>query len=104
MTEFTISEQQQLSKKLRPKDQQVFNSQYDSVKKDPGTMLILSVLLGSMGVDRFMLSDMGMGLLKLFTFGGCGVMWLIDIFTTKERTADFNRKKAHEIFQSIKSN
>ena len=104
MTEFTIAEQQQLSKKLKESDRLVFSSQYDSVKKDPGTMLILSVLLGGMGVDRFMLSDMGFGLLKLFTFGGCGVLWLIDIFTTKDRTADFNRKKANEIFQSLKNN
>lgn len=104
MTEFTIAEQQQLIKKLKESDRLVFSSQYDSVKKDPGTMLILSVLLGGMGVDRFMLSDMGFGLLKLFTFGGCGVLWLIDIFTTKDRTADFNRKKANEIFQSLKNN
>ena len=103
MTEFTIAEQQQLIKKLKESERLVFSSQYDSVKKDPGTMLILSVLLGSVGVDRFMLSDMGFGLLKLFTFGGCGVLWLIDIFTTKDRTADFNRKKANEIFQSLKN-
>ena len=104
MTEFTIAEQQQLIKKLKESERLVFSSQYDSVKNDPGTMLILSVLLGGMGVDRFMLSDMGFGLLKLFTFGGCGVLWLIDIFTTKDRTADFNRKKANEIFQSLKNN
>jgi TM2 domain-containing membrane protein YozV len=103
MSEFTIFEQQQISKKLKAKDQQLFNAQYDSVKKDPGTMLILSVLLGYIGVDRFMLQDMGFGLLKLFTFGGCGVLWLIDIFTTKERTAEYNRKKANEIFQSLNS-
>jgi len=104
MTEFTIAEQQQLIKKLKESDRLVFSSQYDSVKKDPGTMLILSVLLGAWGVDRFMLSDMGFGLLKLFTLGGCGVLWLIDIFSTKDRTADYNRKKANEIFQSLKNN
>ena len=70
--------------------------------KDPTTLLIVSLLAGGLGIDRFMLGDMGMGLLKLFTFGCCGVLWLIDIFTTKERTGEFNRKKATEIFQSIK--
>lgn len=102
MSEFTAFEQQKLSKQLKNNDQMLFNSQFDSVKKDPGTILILSVILGYLGVDRFMLGDMGMGLLKLFTFGGCGVLWLIDIFTSKQRTGDFNRKKATEIFQSIK--
>lgn len=80
----------------------LFNSQYESVKKDPSTILILSVLFGTVGVDRFMLGDTGMGLLKLFTFGGCGVLWLVDIFLAREKTADFNRKKATEIFNSLK--
>lgn len=102
MSEFTVAEQLQLTKKLKEKDRLVFTSQFDSVKKDPGTMLILSVLLGGWGVDRFMLSDIGFGLLKLFTFGGCGILWLIDIFTTRDRTAEYNRKKANEIFQSLK--
>ena len=102
MSEFTAFEQQKLSKQLKTNDQMLFNSQFDSVKQNPNTVLILSVILGTLGVDRFMLGDMGMGLLKLFTFGCCGVLWLIDIFTTKERTGEFNRKKATEIFQSIK--
>lgn len=79
----------------------LFVSQFDSVKKDPGTVLILSVLFGVWGVDRFMLGDMGMGLVKLFTFGGCGIIALIDWFTTKARTNAFNRSKANEIAQSI---
>lgn len=29
--------------------------------KDPTTMLLISIFLGSIGVDRFMLGDTGMG-------------------------------------------
>ncbi|MHA6668217.1 TM2 domain-containing protein [Homoserinimonas sp. A447] len=35
--------------------------------------------LGGIGVDRFYLGKVGTGLLKLFTFGGFGVWWLIDL-------------------------
>jgi hypothetical protein len=41
--------------------------------------LILSVLIGTLGIDRFYLGQVPLGLLKLFTGGGCGVWWLIDV-------------------------
>lgn len=42
------------------------------------TTLILTWLLGSLGVDRFYLGYTGLGVLKLITFGGCGIWALID--------------------------
>ncbi len=47
--------------------------------KEWTTALILSVLLGSLGVDRFYLGQAGLGIGKLLTFGGLGVWWLIDV-------------------------
>lgn len=47
--------------------------------KDKATALILSVLLGGLGVDRFYLGYPGMGILKLLTGGCFGILWLIDI-------------------------
>jgi TM2 domain-containing membrane protein YozV len=43
------------------------------------TALILSILLGGLGVDRFYLGYTMMGVLKLVTLGGLGVWALIDI-------------------------
>lgn len=43
------------------------------------TALLLSVLVGSLGVDRFYLGYTGLGILKLVTAGGCGVWTIIDI-------------------------
>ena len=42
-------------------------------------VLILSILFGSLGVDRFMMGKIGTGILKLITFGGFGIWWLIDL-------------------------
>lgn len=41
--------------------------------------LIMSIIFGSLGVDRFIMGHIGLGILKLFTMGGCGIWWLIDL-------------------------
>ena len=47
--------------------------------KDKTTALILAVLLGPLGVDRFYLGYTGIGILKLLTSGCFGILWIIDI-------------------------
>jgi len=42
-------------------------------------VLIMSIVFGSLGVDRFIMGKVGTGILKLITFGGCGIWWLIDL-------------------------
>ncbi len=41
--------------------------------------LLMSIFFGNLGVDRFIMGYIGTGLLKLFTLGGLGVWWLIDV-------------------------
>ena len=47
--------------------------------KSKTTALILSILVGGFGVDRFYLGYTGMGILKLLTGGCFGILWIIDI-------------------------
>jgi len=58
--------------------------------KKPMTMLLIAILVGEFGVDRFMLGQIGLGIAKLLTLGGCGIWWIIDIFTVSNRTKDQN--------------
>ena len=48
-------------------------------KKSFLVALLLSILVGQLGVDRFYLGYIGLGVLKLLTAGGCGIWWIIDI-------------------------
>mgnify|MGYP001312973750 FL=1 len=47
--------------------------------KDWTTLLILSLLLGSLGIDRFYAGHIGLGVLKLITLGACGIWSLVDL-------------------------
>ena len=58
--------------------------------KNPTTMLIISIFLGSFGVDRFMLGDTGMGVLKLLTGGVCGILTIIDWFSVSKKAKEKN--------------
>ena len=58
--------------------------------KDPTTLLLISLFLGSLGVDRFMLGDTAMGILKLLTGGLCGIMTIIDWFSISNKAKEAN--------------
>jgi len=47
--------------------------------KSKKTALLLCVFLGWIGIHYFYVGRIGMGILYLFTFGFCGIGWIVDI-------------------------
>lgn len=59
--------------------------------KNKTVALLLSIFLGELGIDRFYLGYIGLGILKLITAGGFGIWWLVDLIliaTGKMKTKD----------------
>ena len=52
---------------------------YEAPQRNFLVALLLSIFLGTLGIDRFYLGKIGTGILKLITAGGFGIWWLIDI-------------------------
>ena len=105
MTNFLIENQ----KKFKTVDLMVIKEQLDKLSdkqlfmlnsmdfKDPTVSVVLSVLVGGLGIDRFYIGDTGLGVLKLITGGGLGVWWLVDMFVITGKTKKNNIKDFHEV-------
>ncbi len=79
-----------IKERLLALDEQRFQMVSMIELKDPTTILLVSIFLGSLGIDRFMIGDTGMGILKLLTLGVCGIMTIVDWFTISKKTKDLN--------------
>jgi TM2 domain-containing membrane protein YozV len=64
--------------------------------KDPQTSLLLSILIGNIGVDRFYIGDTGLGIGKLLTCGGLGIWTIIDWFNIQSATRQKNFEKLQQ--------
>lgn len=61
--------------------------------KDPIMALILSLVCGVLGIDRFYIGDTMLGVLKLITCGGLGIWTIIDYFLIMNATKEKNFEK-----------
>jgi TM2 domain-containing membrane protein YozV len=63
---------------------------------DPTVNVVVSVLVGSWGVDRFLIGQTGWGILKFLTGGGLGVWTIVDWFQISRLTKESNMEKFNE--------
>lgn len=82
-----------LKDKIRTMDDEKFSLISTVEMKDPTTLLLVSIFLGTFGIDRFMVGDTGMGILKLLTGGCCGILTIIDWFTISKKAKEVNFNK-----------
>ena len=90
---FPAEKMMYLKEKLSAMDESKFAMISTVELKDPTTVLILSLLLGTLGIDRFMIGDTGLGILKLLTCGCCGILTIIDWFTVPKKAKEVNFNK-----------
>ena len=92
---------QSVTKDLSAEEEKNFVMLYQSRRKDPQTIMLVTILgfLVVAGVQRFMLNQIGMGILYLLTGGLCLVGTIIDLINYKKLTLDYNRQMAMDSIQ-----
>jgi TM2 domain-containing membrane protein YozV len=90
---------QSLVKNMNESQLQQFATIYNSRRKDPQTILLLTLIgfLGISGVHRFVLDQIGMGLLYLFTGGLCLIGTIVDLVNNKSLAFEYNSKVARQV-------
>jgi len=90
-----------VSKLMHPMDDETadrFTRVYRARRKDPQMILLTAVIgfFGVSGIHRFILGQIGMGLLYLFTMGLCAIGTIVDIINYKNLAFEYNRDVARE--------
>jgi TM2 domain-containing membrane protein YozV len=96
---------EQVMKNMDQEQARTFVTYYAGRRKDPQDILLFT-LLGFViiaGVHRFVMGQIGMGILYLLTGGLCLIGTIVDLVNYKSLTSDYNQKVAYECAQMIHS-
>lgn len=97
---------QQATTELSEEQKRYFYMVYSGKRKNPQDILLVT-LLGFFclaGIQRFVVGQIGMGILYFFTGGLCLIGTIVDLINHKSIATEYNRKMAFESFQIAKMN
>ncbi len=96
---------QNVIKDMNEDQARLFAGVYNVRRKDPQLVLLLAVLgfIGIAGVHRFVLGQIGMGLLYLFTGGLCLIGTIVDMVNHKRLAFEHNAMVAIEVSKVVKT-
>jgi TM2 domain-containing membrane protein YozV len=87
---FDIYKLAEIKNALLKIDESKWNNLEKISYKDPTLHVMISLWGGMIGLDRFFLGDIGLGIGKLITFGGCGLWTIIDWFMISSSAKEKN--------------
>jgi len=92
---------QQATAELTENQKKHFYAAYSGKRRNSSDLLLFTLLafVGVAGVQRFMVGQIGMGILYLLTGGLFLIGTIVDLVNHKSLAENYNRKMAFECFQ-----
>ncbi|MCL5021400.1 MAG: TM2 domain-containing protein [Bacteroidetes bacterium] len=96
---------QNVVKDMNEDQMKLFANVYNVRRKDPQLILLLAVLgfIGIAGIHRFVLGQIGMGLLYLLTGGLCFIGTIVDLVNHRRLAFEHNVMVALEVAKIVKA-
>ncbi len=94
---------QGLMKNMDEDQASLFAQVYRARRKDAQMILILTLLgfFGFAGLHRFILGQIGLGILYILTIGLCFIGTIVDLVNYKSLAYEYNIKVAHETINML---
>ncbi len=82
-----------------------FANIYRARRRDPQLILLTALLgfVGFAGIQRFLIGQIGMGILYLFTAGLCFIGTIIDLINYQDLAMEYNQRMATEAAMLVKN-
>ncbi len=98
-----VSELALMISSIKEEKRKDFISKYNARAHNPTVVFGLSIYLGYIGVDRFVLGQTLLGILKLITLGGLNIWYLIDLFLVASAARKRNIEIATALANDLKN-
>jgi TM2 domain-containing membrane protein YozV len=92
---------QEATKELNEEQEKNFIMFYGTRRKDPQTIMICTIIgfVFVAGIQRFLVNQVGMGILYLFTGGLCLIGTIVDLVNYQKLALEFNQRMVVEAVQ-----
>ncbi len=81
-----------------------FKMLYMGKRRNPTDILLFTLLglVGFNGIQRFVVGQIGMGIIYIITFGFCWIGTIVDLINHKSIANNYNKDMAYEALQMVK--
>jgi len=95
---------QGLTKEFTESQLMNFSNLYRTRRRDPQIILLTTLVgfIGFAGIQRFLINQIGMGILYLLTAGLCFIGTIIDLINYQDLAIEYNMRMANESAMLVK--